>query len=109
VSATRFLIVISIIAFILCGLFFYFTTSNINGVTVYKETDRYSYYTLTDKEIQNAPRISQHYYFESQPGDGYAPSNAIIFKDANNPEPLRAWLINLGYVREQRRLRGMEV
>ena len=105
----RYLIVLSLIVLILCGLFIYFTTSNLNGVTVYKETDRYSYYTLTDKEIQNAPRISQHYYFESQPGDGYAPSNAIIFKDANNPEPLRAWLINLGYVREQRRLRGIEV
>ena len=105
----RYLIVLSLIALTLCGLLIYFTTSNINGVTVYKETDRYSYHTLTDKEIKNAPRISQHYYFESQPGDGYAPSNAIIFKDAINPEPLRAWLINLGYVREQRRLRGMEV
>ncbi len=105
----RYLIVLSLIALILCGLFIYFTTPKINGVTVYKETDHYSYYTLTEKEIQNAPRISQHYYFESQPGDGYAPSNAIIFKDAINPEPLRAWLINLGYVREERSLRGMEV
>lgn len=105
----RYLIALSLAALILCFLFIYFIASNINGVTVYKETDRYSYYMFTDKEIQNAPRITPTYYFESQPGDGYAPSNAIIFKDAINPEPLRAWLINLGYVREQRRLRGMEV
>ncbi|PSS44332.1 hypothetical protein C6560_23435 [Enterobacter sp. FS01] len=105
----RSLIAISITALILCGLFISLIASNINGVTVYKETDRYNYYSLTYNEIQNAPRISQNYYFESQPGDGYAPSNAIIFKDATNPEPLRAYLVNLGYVREQRRLRGMEV
>lgn len=105
----RSLIAISITALILCELFISLIASNINGVTVYKETDRYNYYSLTYEEIQNAPRISQNYYFESQPGDGYAPSNAIIFKDATNPEPLRAYLVNLGYAREQRRLRGMEV
>lgn len=103
------LIAISITALILGGLFISLIASNINGVTVYKETDRYNYYSLTYNEIQNAPRISQNYYFESQPGDGYAPSNAIIFKDATNPDPLRTYLVNLGYVREQRRLRGMEV
>lgn len=105
----RSLIAISITALILGGLFISLIASNINGVTVYKETDRYNYYSLTYNEIQNAPRISQNYYFESQPGDGYAPSNAIIFKDATNPDPLRTYLVNLGYVREQRRLRGMEV
>ena len=105
----RLLIAISITALILCGLFIYFIAPNINGVTVYKETDRYNYYSLTYEQIKNAPGISQNYYFESQPGDGYASSNAIIFKDATNPEPLRAYLVNLGYVREQRRLRGMEV
>lgn len=105
----RLLIAISITTLILGGIFIYLIASNINGMTIYKETDLYNYYSLTNKEIQNAPRISQNYYFESQPGDGYAPSNAIIFKDAPNPEPLRAYLMKLGYVREQRRLRGMEV
>ncbi|WP_285127470.1 hypothetical protein [Leclercia adecarboxylata] len=106
---SRSLIAISITALILCGLFISLIASNINEMTVYKETDRYNYYSLTYEEIQNAPRISQNYYFEFQPGDGYAPSNAIIFKDAINPEPLRTYLVKLGYVREQRRLRGMEV
>ena len=106
---SRSLIAISITALILCGLFISLIAFNINEMTVYKETDRYNYYSLTYEEIQNAPRISQSYYFESLPGDGYAPSNAIIFKDATNPEPLRAYLIKSGYVREQRRLRGMEM
>ena len=105
----RSFIAISITTLILCGLFIYLIASSINGITVYKETDRYNYYSLTYEEIQNAPRISQSYYFESLPGDGYAPSNAIIFKDATNPEPLRAYLIKSGYVREQRRLREMEM
>lgn len=55
----RFLIAISITASILGGLFIYLIASNIKGMTVYKETDRYRYYTLTDKQIKNAPRISQ--------------------------------------------------
>jgi len=105
----RYLIVFSLTLLILCFLFIYLIASDINEMTVYKETDRYNYYSLTYEEIQNAPRISQNYYFEFQPGDGYAPSNAIIFKDATDPEPLRAYLMKLGYVREQHRLRGMEV
>ncbi|WNY88813.1 hypothetical protein [Leclercia adecarboxylata] len=105
----RSFIAISITTLILCGLFIYLIASSINGITVYKETDRYNYYSLTYEEIQNAPRISQSYYFESLPGDGYASSNAIIFKDAINPEPLRTYLVKLGYVREQRRLREMQI
>lgn len=105
----RSFIAISITTLILCGLFIYLIASSINGITVYKETDRYNYYSLTYEEIQNAPRISQSYYFESLPGDGYASSNAIIFKDAINPEPLRTYLVKLGYVREQRRLREMQM
>ncbi len=105
----RSLTAIFIAALILGGTFIYLTASNINEMTVYKETDRYRYYTLTYNEIQNAPRISQHYYFESHPGDGYPPSNDIIFKDTANAEPLRVYLINLGYIKERRRKRGMEV
>ncbi|MCE9977015.1 hypothetical protein [Leclercia adecarboxylata] len=105
----RSLTAIFIAALILGGTFIYITASNINEMTVYKETDRYRYYTLTYNEIQNAPRISQHYYFESHPGDGYPPSNDIIFKDTTNAEPLRVYLINLGYIKERRRKRGMEV
>ncbi|MEL2242077.1 hypothetical protein PAS25_13905 [Leclercia adecarboxylata] len=105
----RYLIALSLTALILCFLFIYLIASDINEMMVYKETDRYRYYSLTDKEIKNAPRISQNYYFESQPGDGYAPSNAIIFKDATNPGLLRDYLAGSGYVREQRKAREMEV
>ena len=105
----KFIITLSITLLLFWGIFVYLIASSTNTATVYKETERYNYYSLTYKEIKNAPRISQHYYFESQPGDGNAPSNAIIFKQATHPEPLRAYLGRLGYVREQRRLRGMEV
>ncbi len=105
----RSLTAISIAALILGGTFIYLTASNINEMTVYKETNRYRYYTLTYNEIQNAPRISQHYYFESHPGDGYPPSNDIIFKDTTDAEPLRVYLINLGYIKDRRRKREMEV
>ncbi|WP_286783795.1 hypothetical protein [Leclercia sp. UBA1284] len=105
----KFIITLSITLLLFWGIFVYLIASSINTATVYKETERYNYYSLTYKEIKNAPRISQHYYFESQPGDGNAPSNAIIFKQATHPEPLRAYLGSLGYVREQRRLHGMEV
>ena len=105
----KFIIILSITLLLFWGIFVYLIASSTNTATVYKETERYNYYSLTYKEIKNAPRISQHYYFESQPGDGNAPSNAIIFKQATHPEPLRAYLVSLGYVREQRRLRGMEV
>ncbi|QIG31624.1 hypothetical protein FY047_02390 [Leclercia adecarboxylata] len=105
----RSFIAISITTLILCGLFIYLIASSINGITVYKETDRYNYYSLTYKQIQNAPRISQSYYFESQPGDGYPPSNAIIFKDTTNAEPLRVYLADLGYIKEKRTQREMEM
>jgi len=105
----RSLLAISITVLILCGLFIYPIASNINGVRVYKETDRYNYYSLTYKQIKNAPRISQNCYFEFQSGDGYTSSNAIIFKDATDPEPLRAYLAGSGYIRQQRKQRGMEV
>ncbi len=105
----RSLTAISIAALILGGTFIYLTASNINEMTVYKETNRYRYYTLTYNEIQNAPRISQHYYFESHPGDGYPPSNDIIFKDTTDAEPLRVYLINLGYIKDRQKKREMEV
>ncbi|MEB5750776.1 hypothetical protein MXF13_12925 [Leclercia adecarboxylata] len=105
----RYLIVFFLTVLILCSLFIYLIASDINEMTVYKETDRYRYYTLTYNKIQNAPRISQSYYFESQPGDGYPPSNAIIFKDTTNAEPLRVYLADLGYIKEKRTQREMEM
>lgn len=86
---------------ILGWLFVWLVASGIDETTTYTENDFFSYHTLTDKEIEKAPRISGDYYFKSQPGDGYAPTNTIIFKGASNVEPLRVYLKKLGYTRQR--------
>ena len=95
--------------FILCWLFIYFVASGINEATRYTEKNFIDYYALTDRDIQKAPRISRNYHFQSYPGDGYAPSNSIIFKGASDVEPLRAYLGQLGYVRQKGGAAGAEV
>lgn len=95
--------------FILCWLFIYFVASGINETTIYTEKDFIDYYYLTDKDIKKAPRISSDYNFESRPGDGYAPSNSIIFKGVSDVEPLRAYLGTLGYVRQRGGADGGEI
>lgn len=94
---------------ILCGLFVWLIASNLNETFVYKETDRFSYYVFTDKEIRNAPRISKKYSFASHPGDGYRPSTDIIFRDVTHPEPLRTYLASIGYIRQKRRSVNQDV
>jgi len=86
---------------ILGWLFVWLVASGIDETTTYTENDFFSYHTLTDKEIEKAPRISGGYYFKSHPGDGYAPTNTIIFKGASNVEPLRVYLKKLGYTRQR--------
>ncbi|MFV0109821.1 hypothetical protein [Enterobacter ludwigii] len=83
--------------------------SGSDETTVYTENDFFHYHTLTDKDIENAPRITDDYYFEVHPGDGYAPSNTIFFKGATGATPLRAYLETLGYTREKRRLGDKEI
>lgn len=68
---------------------------------MYTEKDLFNYHTLTVKDIMNAPRISDDYYSESRPGDGFAPSNSIVFKGAAGAVPLRAYLEKLGYSGEK--------
>ena len=63
----------------------------------------------TDKDIEKAPRISNDYYFESHPGDGYSPSNTIIFRGVTGVEPLRAYLTKLGYTRQRGGSREAEI
>ena len=41
---------------ILIGLFVWLVASGSDETTVYKENDFFSYHTLTDKDIENAPR-----------------------------------------------------
>ncbi|HGK4754649.1 hypothetical protein L8T00_14270 [Enterobacter cloacae] len=95
--------------FILGWLFVWLVASGSDETTVYTENDFFHYHTLTDKDIENAPRITDDYYFEAHPGDGYAPSNSIIFKGATRAAPLRAYLETLGYSKEKRRLGDKEI
>ncbi|HEP0315068.1 TPA: hypothetical protein QIS87_001753 [Enterobacter bugandensis] len=97
------------IVFILGWLFVWLVASGSDETTVYTENDFFHYHTLTDKDIENAPRITHDYYFETHPGDGYAPSNSIFFKDATGAAPLRAYLETLGYTKEKRRLGDKEI
>ncbi|MFZ5297358.1 hypothetical protein ACOY7G_19165 [Enterobacter bugandensis] len=62
--------------FILGWLFVWLVVSDSDERTVYTENDFLHYHTLTDKDIENAPRVTDDYYFEAHPGDGYAPSNS---------------------------------
>lgn len=86
---------------ILGWLLVWLVASGIDETTTYTENDFFSYHTLTDKEIEKTPRISGDYYFKSHPGDGYAPTNTIIFKGASNVEPLRVYLKKLAYTRQR--------
>lgn len=101
------LLVVSV--FILGWLFVWLVASDLDETTVYTKNDFFNYHTLTDKDIENAPRITDNYYFEAHPGDGYAPSNSIIFKGANGAAPLRSYLEKLGYTREKRNLGEKEI
>ena len=56
-----------------------------------------------------APRVTDDYYFETHPGDGYAPSNSIFFKGATGAASLRTYLETLGYTKEKRRLGDKEI
>lgn len=102
-------VLVLITVVILCWLFVYFVASCINEATTYTENDFFNYHSLTDKDIEKAPRISNDYYFESHPGDGYALSNTIIFRGVSGIEPLRAYLTKLGYTRQRGGSREAEI
>jgi len=91
------------------GLLLWLVISGSDKTTVYTEKDFFSYHTLTHKEIENAPRITDNYYFESHPGDGYSPSNSIVFKGASDTASLRGYLEKLGYVKQMRSLGEKEI
>lgn len=91
------------------GLFVWFVASGSDKATVYKENDFFKYHMLTDPDIEKAPLITDNYYFESHPGDGYSPSNSIVFKGATDTAPLRAYLENLGYAKQIRSLGEKEI
>ncbi|HDC4440577.1 TPA: hypothetical protein O8U43_003460 [Enterobacter cloacae] len=95
--------------FILGWLFVWLVVPGSDETAVYTENDFFHYHTLTDKDIENAPRVTDDYYFEAHPGDGYAPSNSIVFKGATGAAPLHAYLETLGYTKEKRRLGDKEI
>lgn len=100
---------LAVTVFILVWLFVWLVASGTGETTVYKEDDFFNYHTLTDKDIENSPRITDDFYFESHPGDSYAPSSSIIFKGATGTEPLRYYLEKLGYTKEKRSLGEKEI
>nr|WP_242634063.1 hypothetical protein [Pantoea allii] len=100
---------LAVTVLILVGLFFWIVAYGSDETTVYKENDFFSYHTLTDTDIENAPRITDNYYFEAHPGDGYSPSNSIIFKGSTDTASLRAYLEKLGYVKQKRSLGEKEI
>jgi len=91
------------------GLFVWFVASCSNEATVYTQRDFFKYHTLTDSDIEKAPRITDNYYFESHPGDGYSPTNSIVFKGATDTASLHAYLLKLGYVKQNRSLGEKEI
>jgi len=91
------------------GLFAWLVASGSDEATVYKENDFFNYHMLTDPDIEKAPRITNEFYFESHPGDGYSPSNSIIFKGATDNASLHAYLEKLGYVKQKRSLGEKEI
>lgn len=95
--------------FMLGWLFVWLVASGSDQTTVYTENDFFHYHTLIDRDVENAPRITDDYYFEAHPGDGYAPSNSIFFNGATGVAPLRTYLETLGYTKEKRRLGEKEI
>lgn len=91
------------------GLFVWLVASGSDEATVYKDNDFFNYHMLTDPDIEKAPRITNEFYFESHPGDGYSPSNSIIFKGATDTASLHAYLEKLGYVKQKRSLGEKEI
>ncbi|WP_312045470.1 hypothetical protein [Erwinia sp.] len=105
----RWCALLAVTVLILIWLFIWLVASGSDETTRYKEDDFFNYHTLTNKDIKNAPRLTDNFYFESHPGDGYALTNSIIFKGAIGTAPLRAYLQKLGYIREKRSLGEKEI
>lgn len=87
----------------------YFVASDINEKTVYSKSDFIKYYVLTDSDIAKSPLISNDYYFESVPGDGHSPSNAVIYRNAKNISQLQNYLKSIGYERRSKNFGESEV
>ncbi|MCL6351517.1 hypothetical protein [Pectobacterium polaris] len=67
------------IFFLLSSLLFFWGWLIIVPYTVYTEKDIFKYYTLTYKEIRDAPRLSNNYYFSYGPSDEANPQISTIY------------------------------
>lgn len=64
----------------------------------FKQSDRWLYYSYVDKEIKDAPRISDDYYFRYGMMDGPSPEmSRIVFNGATDTAALENYLVALGY------------
>ncbi|WP_113632324.1 hypothetical protein DUT67_15430 [Pectobacterium peruviense] len=105
----KYLLLLVVPAAMVGMLFVFIVVSGSTEIRTYTESDYFAYYAFTDEDIRNAPRISRNYAFEYVPGDGYAPSNAIIFSDTSDATPLKMYLITLGYEQQKRKEGGQDV
>ncbi|MEQ9843911.1 hypothetical protein [Pectobacterium brasiliense] len=64
---------------LLSSLLFFWGWLIIVPYTVYTEKDIFKYYTLTYKEIRDAPRLSNNYYFSYGPSDEANPQISTIY------------------------------
>ncbi|MDY4376011.1 hypothetical protein [Pectobacterium carotovorum] len=103
----KYLLLLFVPAAMVGMLFVFIVASGSTEIRTYTESEYFTYYAFTDEDIRNAPRISSNYAFEYVPGDGYAPSNAIIFNDTSDTTLLKTYLTTLGY-EQQKRKQGEE-
>ncbi|WP_404273476.1 hypothetical protein [Yersinia similis] len=64
---------------ILVSLFIYLWWLFIMPNTTYNDKNILKYYALTYKEVINAPRLSDNYYFEYIPSDETSPQSSIMY------------------------------
>ncbi|GLY61264.1 hypothetical protein IW01_08015 [Pectobacterium brasiliense] len=63
----------------LFSLLFFWGWLIVTPYTVYTEKDSFKYYALTYKEIRNAPRLSENYYFSYGPSDEARPQTSTLY------------------------------
>lgn len=98
-----------LILLILLSVIAYFMLKDSNQTITYTQEDFINYHMLTDKDIANAPRITNDFYFEASPGDGYSPTNSITFKNVDGINLLEVYLLSLGLKKETRKMGDNDV
>lgn len=91
------------IASIFVGLFFLaWVLAPLPEHTQYKESDWYSYYSYTDVDIKNSPKISNNYIYRyDAPDGGSREMSSILYYDATDASQLVNYLQGLGFSLER--------